>query len=619
MTTLGVPPRHRAADTATVSVETEPVPDTVRIGGVLVLTAQRYAELKLAAATKTGLAGRTARRRLATEDRRRLRAISRVVEQGGFDIEGRDPGHRGASGAGGGRTNIVLRMHEWRATTAQVAGGFWPFSIGASSPLLGTPLGSHLKTGQDFGCDPLSWFLAGLITAPVAFVLALNGFGKSSLVRRLALGNMDQGHTSLFLGDIKPDYAELTRANGGQVVTGGYGHQKINPLAAGALGTVLDRLTAEVAALEAIDDPSDDAGKQLAKLADLRVQVAADLRARQVATLAGLVEINRGRAVEDFEETLLSSALDMLYRPESQGGRGFTGAHPPILEDLYEVIKEGNAALYEDAAVEWKEAYIEVTAPLRRSLRALVCGRLGEVLNGQTTQPLDVNAPAVCVDVSRVPQGDKKLKAALLLVCWADGFGAVEAAHVLADAGLGPRRTFQVIIDELWQVIGSGAGIVDRVDALVRLNRSDAVSLIMITHSVADLSAFESQADANKAIGFLEKARLKFIGPVGPEELDRLSAVTQFNAAERALVTSAASTPPPSESVLQKLRHSMRVGDRAAERPRPHGQGVFLLKFGEDTRPGIPFRLNFTPLEASGAVHDTNSRFKGVTSRAGAA
>ena len=619
MTTLGVPPRHRAADSAAISVEKETVPDTVRVGGVLVLTAQRYAELKLDAATKTGLAGRKARRRLATEDRRRVRALSRVVEQGGFDIEGRDPGHRGAAGAGGGRTNIVLKMHEWRATTAQVAGGFWPFSIGASSPLLGAPLGSHLRTGQDFGCDPLSWFLAGLITAPVAFVLALNGFGKSSLVRRLALGNMAQGHTSLFLGDIKPDYAELTRANGGQVVTGGYGHQKINPLAAGALGTVLDRLSEEVAALQAISDPSDEQRQRLTKLSDLRVQVAADLRARQVATLAGLVEINRGRAVEDFEETLLSSALDMLYRPESEDGRGFTGAHPPILEDLYEVIREGNAALYEDAAVEWKEAYVEVTAPLRRSLRALVCGRLGEVLNGQTTQPLDVNAPAVCVDVSRVPQGDKKLKAALLLVCWSDGFGAVEAAHVLADAGMGPRRTFQVIIDELWQVIGSGAGIVDRVDALVRLNRSDAVSLVMITHSVADLSAFESQADANKAIGFLEKARLKFIGPVGPEEPDRLSAVTQFNAAERALVTSAASTPPPSESVLQKLRHSMRVGDRAAERPRPHGQGVFLLKFGEDNRPGIAFRLNFTPLEASGAVHDTNSRFKGITSRAGAA
>lgn len=580
-------------------VEDEPA--TVRIGGVMVMTRTRYAALQ-AAAQGAGWRGRRARRRLRAEEARRARAISRVVEQHGFDIEGRDPGHWGAGGAGGGRTNVVVAMPEWRTTTSQVAGGFWPFSVGASSPLLGTPLGMHLRTGQDFGCDPLSWFLAGLITAPIAFVLALNGFGKSSLVRRLALGNIAQGHTSLFLGDIKPDYAKLTASVGGQVITGGYGHQKINPLSAGALGAALDRLPE----------------------GDLKTQVAADLRSRQVATLAGLVEINRGRSIQDFEETLLSSCLDILYLPTDKGGKGFSGAHPPILGDLYDVLKAGNQTLYEDAGVEDFVDYQRITAELRRSIRALVRGRLGTVLNGQTTEPIDVDSPAVCVDVSRVPQGDKKLKAALLLVCWSDGFGAVEAAHVLADAGLGPRRTFQVVIDELWQVIGSGAGIVDRVDALVRLNRSDALSLIMITHSVADLSAFESQADASKAIGFLEKARLKFIGPVGPEELDRLSAVTSFNGAERALVTSAASTPPPSESVLGRLRSQMRASSglsagEGVERPRPHGQGVFLLKFGEDDRAGTPFRLNFTPIEASGGVHDTNARFAGVSSRRGEA
>ncbi|MCG7635295.1 hypothetical protein MHN80_23550 [Gordonia McavH-238-E] len=619
MTLLSTRPGQRGTATDDTAPHDQ-IPDTVRIGGVLVMTAMRYEALKMAAADDTGgrWATRRAQRRLAAENRRRERAITRAVEQGGFDIESPDPGHRGTAKPGGGRTSIVVRMLEWRTTTAQVAGGFWPFSIGASSPLLGTPLGAHLQTGQDFGCDPLTWFLAGLITAPIAFVLALNGFGKSSLVRRLAEGNMAQGHTSLFLGDIKPDYADLTRANDGQVITGGYGHQQINPLAAGALGEVLDQLRERAAAMEA--DPQ-ASRRGLDKLHEQITQVSADLRSRQVATVAGLVEINRGRAVEDYEDTLLGSALDILYTPVEDAGKGFTGSNPPILEDLYAVVKAGGPSLYEDAAVETPEAYVAATSNLLRSLRALVSGRLGRVLNGQTTEPINVNAPAVCVDVSRVPKGDKKLKAALLLVCWSDGFGAVEAAHVLADAGLGPRRTFQVIIDELWQVIGSGAGIVDRVDALVRLNRSDAVSLIMITHSVADLSAFESQADANKAIGFLEKARLKFIGPVGTEELDRLSTVTHFNRAERALVTSAASTPPPSESVLRKLRARMRAGDDAsttsADRPRPHGQGVFLLKSGEDDRPGTPFRLNFTPIEADGGVHNTSGRFTGVSTRSG--
>lgn len=569
--------------------------DWVRFGGIKIRTEEPYLALKNRAASGKWVRGWVARQKLAAENNARRRAIERAVELGGFDIPGATPGPRGTPGRGGGRTRVVSRLPEWRATSTQVAGGFWPFSVGATSPMLGTPLGSHLFTGQDFGCDPLSWFLGGQITAPIAFVLALNGFGKSSLVRRMALGNIAQGHTSLFLGDIKPDYVGLTEAVEGQVITGGYGHQQINPLAVGALGEAITHLT---------DD-------------DQRQRALEDLRSRQVSTVAGLVEISRGAPVEDFEETLLGSAIDTLYRPKGEGGRGFTGDKPPILADLYEVVKTGDAGLWEDAGARNENDYAAIAADLRRSLRALVRGRLGKVLNGQTTTPIDLESPAVCIDVSRVPKGDKKLKAALLLVCWSDGFGAVEAAHVLADAGLSRRRTFQVVIDELWQVIGSGAGIVDRVDSLVRLNRSDAVSLIMCTHSVNDLSAFDSPADAAKAIGFLEKAQLKFIGPIGPEEVERLSQVTSFNAMERSLITSAASTPPPSEQQLARLRRHLRSGDgalSAADRPRPHGQGLFIAKFGgsDESRPGVPFRMHFTPTEASGGVHDTNARFQGV-------
>lgn len=602
-------PRHAApqSDTPTqVEIAETDVPVTVRVAGVRLRTARAYEQLRAEAAA-TGWRGRLARRRLATEERCRKRAISRICEMGGWDIDAGEPGPRGSSGPGGGRTNVVPRLPEWRATTSQVAGGFWPFSVGATSPMLGTPLGSHLYTGQDFGCDPLTWFLSGLITAPIAFVLALNGFGKSSLVRRMALGNIAQGHTSLFLGDVKPDFAELTKMVDGQIITGGYGDQTINPLDVGALGTVLAEIR-------------DSTPWSPQSIADMTRRVEEDLRSRQVSTVAGLVEINRGTAIRDFEETLLGSALEQLYRPIHDGGQGFTGQRPPILEDLYRLIRDGNAELWEDTAARTAEEYRASAAELCRSLRALTSGRLGKVLNGHTTTPIDPSSPAVCIDVSRVPKGDRKLKAALLLVCWADGFGAVEAAHVRADAGRGPRRTFQVIIDELWQVIGSGAGIVDRVDALVRLNRSDAVSLIMVTHSVNDLSAFESQADAAKAIGFLEKAQIKFIGPVGPEEIERLSQVTAFNAQERALITSAASTPPPSEDALAEMRRQLtaasKSGSTSVERPRPHGQGVFVAKLGTDDRAGIPFRMIFTPAEAEGGVHNTNARFDGVLKKA---
>ena len=73
------------------------IPDTVRIGGVQLMTAARYEQLRHDVRdADRGWARRRAARRLKAENRRRTVAIRRVVEQGGFDVEGKDPGHRGA-------------------------------------------------------------------------------------------------------------------------------------------------------------------------------------------------------------------------------------------------------------------------------------------------------------------------------------------------------------------------------------------------------------------------------------------------------------------------------------------------------------------------------------------
>ncbi len=76
----------------------------------------------------------------------------------------------------------------------------------------------------------------------------------------------------------------------------------------------------------------------------------------------------------------------------------------------------------------------------------------------------------------------------MLLACWSQGFGTVNVASALADAGLEPRRHYLVVMDELWRALRVGKGIVDRVDSLTRLNRQRGVGLAMITHTMSDCS-----------------------------------------------------------------------------------------------------------------------------------
>ena len=50
------------------------------------------------------------------------------------------------------------------------------------------------------------------------------------------------------------------------------------------------------------------------------------------------------------------------------------------------------------------------------------------------------------------------------MACWSAGFGALNVANALADAGLEPAAPLLVILDELWRALRAGQGMVDRVD-----------------------------------------------------------------------------------------------------------------------------------------------------------
>ena len=481
------------------------------------------------------------------------------------------PGPRGLRGPGRGRVSYVEAPPEWRGTTVQVCGLF-PFSVGGGSPTIGVPLGRNLLTGATVCCDPLAWFQrAKLILNPSMFLLGLPALGKSTLVRRMVIGLAGTGTVPLVLGDLKPDYTSTVRALGGQVLRLGRGLGSLNVLDLGALDEAADQLAA--------------AGV-IADAAALREQA----HGRRATMVEALLTLVRGTRSSDTERTVISAALRVLSDRHLRARQGDPHAPAPLLADLLAVIETAPDPVRLPTLDRGDlRAYRAVVDPLQRSLLSLLDGPLGSVFAKPTTERIRLDATSVCVDVSGISVNDTALQAAVLLACWAEGFGAVEAANALADAGLAPQRRFFIVLDELWRVLRSGEGMVDKVDELTRLNRNSGVGQAMITHSMADLRALRNVEDRDKAKGFVERAGLVVCGGLPAQEVAELSEIVAFSRAERQQVTSW-STPPG--------------WDVAALAP---GVGKFLIKSGQ--RPGIPVSVELTRAELDAAVHDTNKRW----------
>lgn len=504
------------------------------------------------------------------------------------------PPVRGWFGRGGGQAVNVLAADEFRATTVQVC-GLYPFSVGTGTPMIGVPLGKNLATGATVCCDPISWFQrAQLIANPSVFVLGKPGLGKSSLTRRMATGLAGYGTLPLVLGDLKPDYVDLIHALDGQVITLGRGRGYLNILDPGEAHHAATRLQTEAARLEramrrkGADRPALKA--EAARIRRLASQVLADAHGRRHTMIAALLTILRSEPPTDREETILDRALKWL--DEHHDGI-------PVLSDLLAVIQAAPDELRQVALDRGDlDRYRAITENLEASLIGLTSGgRLGEVFSRPTTTPMRRDR-AVVYDVSSIDDSESDLQAAILLACWSAGFGTVNVATALADAGLEPRRHYFVILDELWRALRAGRGMVDRVDALTRLNRARGVGMAMISHTMSDLLALSFEEDRMKARGFVERAGMVICGGLPAAEMPLLTAAVPMSDAEQGLLASWQDPPAWDPS----------TGHEA----EPPGRGRFLIKVGG--RPGIPIRVDLTRAEL--AVNDTNKLWH-TTSRAG--
>lgn len=484
---------------------------------------------------------------------------------------------RGFTGRNSGFSAVQSGPPEWQTTT-NLGCGFNPNVVGAAAPVVGTPLGRHVTTGAEVACDPLAWFREGIIANPSCFVLSLPGLGKSTLIRKMLMGGVASGHIPIVAGDIKAEYVGFTQQVGGQVIKIGHGFGHLNPLDVGALGRVIPLLEAHS------DNPD---------VAAAVVKAKEQIHGRQVTMVSTLVSLGRGGPIKDFEAMLISAALREIYESED-----IDWLNPPILQDLIDHIEQGSDDLRVKGRARTDEQWDARIDALVLSLNSLLDGQTGRIFSGQTTTPIEVDSPAVCIDVSAIDRGDSAMKAAVMMACWSNAFGAIEAAHMLADAGLAPQRYFSVTLDEMWQVLSSAPGMVSRVDELTRLNRTEATSLQMVTHTFKDLAALPTEEDRKTAMGFIERAGMVICGGLPTSELDILSNQLEFSPAEAAMITSWSRGAPP--------KRARTHGARA----NPPGLGRFMIKPSKDGSPGIPVKTELFASEIAYRLHDTNARFE---------
>jgi hypothetical protein len=470
---------------------------------------------------------------------------------------------RGVTGRGGGRTAFVPVPLEWQGTTRQLA-GLYPWSVPGRMPPIGVPTGRHQLGGGVVCFDPASWFLAGLIANPSVLVLGKPGLGKSTLVDHWAIGMAAMGYRILVPGDTKPDHVELTRVLGGTVQSvQRSGGAALNPCDPGGMG----------AAAALIGGPAGDA---------LRHEAIG----RGTAAVHALVQLTReGAALLDHERAALATALRLLYtRPPGAGG-----TVAPSLPDLVAVLAQRPDEVRSVVLARGgDDEYDALLDPLHRSLLALLSGPYGSVFSRPVDRS-DTDTPALTIDTSAIKAGDPGYLAVVLVGAWSEAYGRVETAQALAAAGLAPPRRHVLILDELWRVLRTGgAGMADRVNELTRLNRTDGVCQIMVTHGIRDLSTGRDQ----QVEGIEHRAGALVIGGVPRQEVEALAGVVSLTDTEAAELVSWSSTAD------------------LDPRTRPPGSGKFLIKHSA-TEPGIPVDVLLTPTELAWGGQNSNRAWQG--------
>ncbi|MEW1926416.1 ATP-binding protein [Streptomyces sp. NPDC088360] len=464
-------------------------------------------------------------------------------------------GRLGWGGMFGGRSAVEDPGTVYTGPSTQV-GAVYPFLLGAGLPPRGVPVGRDVLTGELVCVDPSGW-TGTLTTNPGVWVMSQPGAGKSALVKRICLVYASYGHMVVVPGDVKGEYTPLVEALGGSVVRIGTGGQRLNPLDSGPLKHHMATLpTAEREAMqEAVQ------ARRLDALGAL------------LATKPGL-----GRAPSEVDQSALNRAVELA-------DAAVTG--DPIIRDVVNVLREGPQDLRDKLGTTTEERYTDLTRSLIAGLENLCDGPLKGLFDGQTTAAIDLNAPAVSVDISALRARGNDVISAGMIATWAYTYAAVDSARSIGMI----KRSLVLPMDEMWRALRSGPGLVDAMDGISRLNRVYDDVTLFVTHSLLDAESLPTEEDRMKARGLMDRCDTWVIGASSTEELERVTGKRALTEQERMMITSWSS--------------ATSTGLDGTDQIHP-GRGKYLIKIG--TRPGIAAATELTAAERRLYHTDNNAQ-----------
>jgi hypothetical protein len=373
-----------------------------------------------------------------------------------------------------------------QATTRHL-GAAYPF---AAEPGLGTDgvlVGRDLLGGA-FVYDPFELYGRSVLSNPNMVVFGQIGRGKSAFVKSYLWRQAVFGRRAWVI-DPKGEYGALARAWGvAPLALRPGGSLRLNPLdvagggrGAGAAGASGGAAGASGGGSGGGSSPAEEAGRRRAEL------------------LASLAGATLGRPPSPAERTALELAVADV------GARRTVPTVPEVVEALLDPSPSAAAAVRTDRATLATDGR-QVALELRR----LVAGDLRGMFDGPTTPGLDLDGPAVVLDLSAVYHSPAL---GILMTCAASWLTAA------LGAGAARRERVLFVVDEAWAVLADLA-VARWLQSSWKLSRAWGVANVAVLHRVSDLAGAGAAGSEQVALaqGLLADSETRVVYGQSPGE-----------------------------------------------------------------------------------------------------